>query len=56
MKLQFVFAPDAADIAAIDDGSLTKDIVMNGGSNNSSVVYAPKPTASSRADRISSGR
>jgi hypothetical protein len=42
MKLQFVFAPDAADIMGIDDGTLTKDIVMNGGSNNSSVVYAPK--------------
>jgi hypothetical protein len=42
LNLQFVFAPDAADIAAIEAGTLTKDIIMNGGSNNSSVVYAPR--------------
>ena len=41
-KLQFIFAPDDADKAAIDAGTLTKDIVINGGSNNSAVVYAPK--------------
>jgi len=42
MKLQFIFAPDDADKAAIDAGTLTKDIVINGGSSNSAVVYAPK--------------
>jgi len=42
MNLQFVFAPDDADKAAIDAGTITKDVKMNGGSNNSSVVYAPK--------------
>jgi len=42
MKLQFIFAPDDVDKAAIDAGTLTKDIVINGGSSNSAVVYAPK--------------
>lgn len=41
-NLQFVFAPDDADKAAIDAGTLSKDVTMNGGSNNSAVVYAPK--------------
>jgi len=42
MNLQFIFAPDDADKAAIDAGTLTKDIKLAGGAGSSAVVYAPK--------------
>src|SRR6185369_5090486 len=42
MNLQIVFAPDDADKLLIDQGTLTKDVKMAGGSANSSVIYAPK--------------
>ena len=41
-KLQFVFAPDAADQAAITAGTLSKDIKINGGAAASALIYAPK--------------
>ena len=42
MNLQFIFAPDAADIAAIEAGTLSKDIKLAGGAGSSAVVYAPR--------------
>jgi len=41
-NLQFVFAPDDVDKAAIDAGTLTKDVKFSGGSSTSMLVYAPK--------------
>ena len=41
-KLQFVYAPDAADKAAIEAGTLTREVKINGGASTSAVVYAPK--------------
>jgi hypothetical protein len=41
-QLQFVYAPDAADQAAIEAGTLTREVKMAGGADNSAIIYAPK--------------
>jgi Tfp pilus assembly protein PilX len=41
-NLQFVFAPDAVDKAAIEAGTLSKEVKINGGAAASALVYAPK--------------
>ena len=41
-NFQVIYAPSAADIAAIADGTLTREVKVTGGSETSLLLYAPR--------------
>jgi len=41
-NFQLIYAPDAADLAAIKAGTLTRDVKVTGGSETSLLLYAPR--------------
>jgi hypothetical protein len=41
-NFQLVYAPDAADLAAIKAGNLTREVKVAGGSATSLLLYAPR--------------
>jgi type IV pilus assembly PilX-like protein len=43
---QLIYAPDAADIAAIEAGTLTKEVKVTGNSKTSLLLYAPRADGS----------